>query len=172
MAEVTTFYLQMTDPAELRPRRSLDDRFTVREAAVTQWQVNRFLYFFVGEQWDWVDKRPWTDSQWEDYVSSTNLRTFLALHEGNIAGYYELSRDETGAVEIIYFGLAPQFIGRGLGAALLTDALERAWQWDATRVWVHTCTLDHPAALKNYEARGMSLYRQENEADSSQPPSA
>ena len=156
--EVTTIYLEMTAPSELRPRRSEDPRFTIREAVVPQWRVNRFLYALVGEQWDWVDKRGWSDQQWQDYVSSGSLRTFLAFLEGNIAGYYELSRDESGSVEIAYLGLAPQFIGRGLGAALLTDALEKAWTWDAQRVWVHTCTLDHPAAVRNYEGRGMRVY--------------
>jgi GNAT superfamily N-acetyltransferase len=164
MTEVTTFYLEMTDRAQMRPRHSSDPRFVVREAVVPQWQVNRFLYFFVGERWDWVDKLPWSDRQWEDYAGSGHLRTFLALYDGTIAGYYELDREEaTGSVEIIYFGLTPHFIGRGLGAALLTDALERAWQWDARRVWVHTCSLDHPAALRNYEATGMTLYDRQTE---------
>jgi GNAT superfamily N-acetyltransferase len=159
MTSMTTYYLEMTDPARLQPRHASDSRFSVREAVVPQWEVNRFLYAFVGAHWDWVDKLPWSDRQWEDYVGSGHLRTFLAFYEGSIAGYYELDReDETGSVEIIYFGLAPHFIGRGLGAVLLTDALERAWQWDARRVWVHTCSLDHPAALRNYLARGMTLY--------------
>ena len=70
MTEVTTFYLEMTDRAQIRPCHSSDPRFVVREAVVPQWQVNRFLYFFVGEQWDWVDKRPWSDRQWEDYAGS------------------------------------------------------------------------------------------------------
>jgi GNAT superfamily N-acetyltransferase len=163
MAQLTTIYLHTTVASELRPRHSSDPRFVVREAVVPQWQLNRFLYFLVGEEWEWVDKRSWSDQRWRDYVASEGLRTFVAFLEGNIAGYYELSRDEAGAVEIAYLGLASQFIGRGLGAALLTDALERAWAWGACRVWVHTCTLDHPAALKNYEARGMSVYDRQTE---------
>ncbi len=62
-------------------------------------------------------------------------------------------------MEIVYFGLLPQFVGQGLGGHLLTEAVERAWQMDARRVWVHTCNLDHPAALKNYQARGFKLYQ-------------
>jgi GNAT superfamily N-acetyltransferase len=57
-----------------------------------------------------------------------------------------------------YFGLLPPFLGQGIGGALLTAAIERAWAMDARRVWVHTCTLDHPAALRNYQARGFRLY--------------
>lgn len=86
------------------------------------------------------------------------MRTFVATRRGATAGYYELRRDDAQAVEVAHFGLAPDFIGRGFGGALLTDALRRAWAWDARRVWLHTCTLDHPAALQNYLARGMQVY--------------
>ncbi len=65
--------------------------------------------------------------------------------------------------EIAYFGLLPEFIGRGLGGALLTSAIEEAWRMSPsiTRVWVHTCTCDHPSALANYQARGMVIYKRE-----------
>ena len=160
MPEVMTTYLEMTSGGQLRPRRSSDPRFAVRETAVCQWQFNRFLYLFVGESWAWIDKRTWSDEQWQSYVGSDDLRTCVAFLDASIVGYYELHRDKTQAVEIAYFGLAPDFIGRGFGGALLTDAIERAWAWNAPRVWVHTCTLDHPAALRNYQARGMVIYDQ------------
>ena len=157
MPEVTTTYLEMTSREQLHARRVNDPRFDVREATVPQWQVNRFLYLYIGEQWGWSDKRSWPDERWQRYVAA-DLRTWLGFYDGSIAGYFELHRahDE---VEIAYFGLAPEFIGRGFGGALLTRALEEAWDCDATRVWVHTCTLDHPAALRNYEARGMRIYK-------------
>lgn len=158
MTEVTTTYLQMTTAADLRPRKSPDPLFEVRESKVPQWQLNRFLYDLVGEQWAWTDKRRWTDEQWKSYVTSEHLRTFFALFGGSISGYYELHRDDAQAVEIAYLGLAPEFIGRGFGGALLTDAISRAWAWGAIRVWVHTCTRDHPAALTNYQSRGMRVY--------------
>jgi GNAT superfamily N-acetyltransferase len=162
MPEVTTTYLHMTSGGQLRARRASDPRFAVRETAVRQWQLNRFLYLFVGEPWAWIDKRQWSDGQWQSHVDSDDLRTFVGFLDASIVGYYELHRDETQAVEIAYFGLAPDFIGRGFGGALLTDAIERAWAWDAQRVWVHTCSLDHPAALKNYQDRGMVIYDQES----------
>jgi GNAT superfamily N-acetyltransferase len=78
---------------------------------------------------------------------------------GSPAGYFELARGDDDEVQIAYFGLTPPFIGRGLGGVLLTQAIREAWHWDATRVWVHTCNLDHPGALANYQARGMRIYR-------------
>ncbi len=158
MPEIVTTYLQMNSPEELVPARSSDPDFIVREAVGRQWSINRSLYLLVGERWAWIDKQSWNDQQWEDYVATEQLRTFVASWRGETAGYYELRRDDAQAVEIAYFGLAPDFIGRGFGGALLTDALKRAWAWDAHRVWVHTCTLDHAAALGNYQARGMRIY--------------
>jgi ribosomal protein S18 acetylase RimI-like enzyme len=161
MSLVSTTYLEMRSPEELRPKHGTDDRFWIGEATVRQWQFNRFLYFAVGEAWSWTDKRGWTDAQWKEYVESPQLRTFVGYYDGAPAGYYELRRDDSG-VEIAYFGLLPAFIGRGFGGALLTNAIEEAWRMSPARVWVHTCTLDHPAALANYQARGMRVYKVES----------
>jgi len=112
--------------------------------------------------WSWNDKRNWTDEQWREYGLASGQRTFAAYYKDSLTGYYELRRDDEG-VEIAYFGLLPEFIGRRLGGALLTSAIERAWWMSpaATRVWVHTCSLDHPGALGNYQARGMVIYKEE-----------
>jgi len=105
----------------------------------------------------------WSDEQWKEYGLAPELRTFAASYEHSLAGYYELRRDDGGGIEIAYFGLLPEFIGRGLGGPLLTSAIEEAWRTSPSvnRVWVHTCNLDHPGALANYQARGMVIYRQE-----------
>ena len=158
MPEIVITCLQMNSPAELSPARASGPDFNVREAVERDWRLNRAMYLLVGEQWAWIDKLRWSDQEWERYAADEHLRTFVATWRGATAGYYELRRDDTQAVEVAYFGLAPDFIGRGLGGALLTDALRRAWAWDAQRVWLHTCTLDHPSALKNYLARGMQVY--------------
>jgi GNAT superfamily N-acetyltransferase len=162
MSSVTTTYLETCSPLELRPKRCTDERFWIGEATVPQWQFNRFLYLTVGGALSWNDKRSWTDEQWREYAESPRLRTFVAYYDGSPAGYYELLRDDVSGVEIIYFGLLPAFIGRGFGGALLTSAIEEAWQMSPSRVWVHTCSLDHPAALSNYQARGMKIYKVES----------
>jgi GNAT superfamily N-acetyltransferase len=162
MPRVITTYLEMRSPDDLRPKRCADDRFWIGEATVAQWQFNRFLYVAVGSQWAWTDKLAWSDKEWRAYVESDRLRTFGAYYDGAPAGFYELHHDPDNRVEIAYLGLLPAFIGRGFGGALLTSALEVAWQMSPGRVWVHTCTLDHPAALANYHARGMSAYKVES----------
>ena len=161
---LVTTYLEMRSPEQLRPKRA-DEQFQVSELTDRDWRFNRDLYFNVGAQWRWIDKRPWTDEQWKEYAIAPELRTFAAYYNEELAGYYELRRDDEGAVEIAYFGLLPQFIGRGLGGALLTSAIEQAWSRHRgivpMRVWVHTCNRDHSQALANYQVRGMVIYKVE-----------
>jgi len=157
-----TTYLEIGSADQLRPKRA-DSQFLIREETERDWRFNRDLYFRVGEQWDWIDKRSWTDDRWREYATAPELRTFAGYYNDALAGYYELRRDGEGGIEIAYFGLLPDWIGRGLGGALLTSAIEGAWQMEPnpTRVWVHTCNRDHPKALANYQSRGMVVYKVE-----------
>jgi GNAT superfamily N-acetyltransferase len=153
-----------------------DQKFEVRELRQSDWKFNRDMYFKVGENWKWIDRKPWTDEQWEEYASDPKLRTFAGYYEDKLAGYYELRRESevraalaldgrNASIEIAYFGLLSEFIGRGLGGALLNSAIENAWNWlpAPSRIWVHTCNRDHPQALANYQARGMTIYKVEEE---------
>ena len=160
---IVTTYLEMHSPHQLRPKRCADGRFHIQEKIERDWRFNRDLYLAVGQMWSWNDKRVWSDEQWKEYGLAPELRIFAAYYENLVAGYYELRGDNGGGVEIAYFGLLPEFIGRGLGGPLLTSAIEQAWRTSSSvnRVWVHTCNLDHPGALANYQARGMVIYRQE-----------
>ncbi|MFO7901579.1 MAG: GNAT family N-acetyltransferase [Planctomycetota bacterium] len=156
------YYLEMLAPDELRPKPCDDPEFHVLETAVPQWQLNRFLYQWVGGDYQWIDRLSWTAERWRAYVADENLRTFIGTKQGSPVGYFELHKEPNENVEIAYFGLTPEFIGHGYGGAMLTEAIRRAWQWGKNRVWVHTCTRDHPAALSNYQARGMTIFKVEN----------
>ncbi len=159
--EITTYYLEMLDPAELRFKECPDPDFRIDECIVKQSAYNRFLYELVGRPWQWTGRNRWTEEDWRDYAENENLRTWVGYLAGSPAGYYELQRQLDENIKIVNFGLANPFIGRGLGGHLLSYAIRSAWEWGAKRVWVHTCTLDHPNALANYRARGMRLYRSE-----------
>lgn len=160
MSEVTITYLEMRDPSQLRRKTTNDPRFRVVEITEKKGELNRSLYVLVGEAWAWQDKLAWNMEEWNSYAESDNLKTFVAYVDDAIAGYFELMV-QGNDVEIAYFGLAPDFLGNGYGGALLTQAIEAAWRLSPSRVWVHTCHLDHPAALQNYLSRGMSIYRKE-----------
>lgn len=165
MNEVTTHYLEMKSASLLKAKKPSKE-LQIFETEIKQFQFNRFLYHLVGEAWKWTDKYAWSDEQWIAYAENDNLRTWVAYDKGSPAGYYELQQQDGGDVEIAYFGLGPKFIGRGFGGYLLSRAIKSAWEWEGTgRVWVHTCTLDHPSALQNYKARGMEVYRVETSTD-------
>jgi len=164
MNQVTTYYLEMTSPEALNDK-PLPKDFTVSEARVKQYQLNRFLYQLVGEPWEWTDKLVLSDLEWQHYAEREELRTWVAYSQGSIAGYYELEKRDHGNIEIAYFGLAPKFIAKGFGGYLLSHAIKSAWGWDgAKRITVNTCSLDHESALQNYQARGFSIYRETAES--------
>jgi GNAT superfamily N-acetyltransferase len=156
---VTTWYLEMTDPGELRPAR---DRPGVEVVLVDPPDpaLNRRLYQAVGGPWCWVDRLHWDLDRWRALLSRPGVETWLVLERGATAGYAELER-RGDAVEIAYLGLLPGFEGRGLGGVLLSAATRRAWQLGPRRVWVHTCSLDSSAARPAYERRGFRLYDEE-----------
>jgi hypothetical protein len=106
MTEVTVYYLEMTSPP-VAADAAKPESFDVIEAMVKQYPVNQFLYQFIGENWSWLDKLSWSKEQWRDYVEVESLRTWIAYSQGSIAGYYELSQESEGSVEIAYFGLSP-----------------------------------------------------------------
>jgi len=160
MQEVVTYYLEMTSPVALNPK--LDSKgLIVKECEIKQFQVNKFLYQFVGAAWEWTDKLKLSNKEWQTYAENDNHRTWIAYYKGSIAGYFELQQQVEGTVELAYFGLAENFIGKGFGGYLLSQAIKEAWGWGNTqRVIVNTCTLDHPSALNNYKSRGFEVYKE------------
>ncbi len=164
VSEISVYYLEMQSRGQLNPGNIAQD-LDIHEARVKRWPLNRFLYQYVGGPWDWKEKLSWTDSQWQEYAESDSLRTWIAYEQGSPAGYFELERQPGNTVEIKYFGLAEGFIGKGFGGHLLSRAIDEAWSWgEIQRVWVHTCSLDHPGALSNYQAKGMQHYKTVQEA--------
>ena len=165
MVSVTTTYLEQTDPGDLRPARPPADVEVVR-AAIPSPEFSRFLYTAVGGDWYWVDRLDWPYDRWLEHLRRPGVETWVAWVQGTPAGYAELDPRDDGSVEIAYFGLVPAFIGRGIGGHLLTVVAARAWdlasRWPdrepTKRVWLHTCTLDGPHALANYQARGFRVY--------------
>jgi ribosomal protein S18 acetylase RimI-like enzyme len=158
---LVTKYLEMTDPAQLRPPRAPDPGLEVRRAALPCPELNRFLYTAVGGDWHWLDRLGWSYQRWLAYLDRPELETWVGHLEGTPAGYFELEERPDTGVEIVYFGLLPGFVGRGVGGHLLARAVTRAWARQPPCVWLHTCSLDHPAALANYLARGFRQYREE-----------
>lgn len=177
---VRTTYLEQLRPDALRAAREPAESVDLVRVELPSPELSRFLYATVGGDWHWTDRLGWTREEWLSYLSKPFVETWVGSVRGAPAGYVELAGEAGGTVEIAYFGLLPGFLGRGLGGHLLTLGLRMAWslasRWPGmepvSRVWVHTCTLDGPAALANYKARGMTVYRTEDaEADIPAEPS-
>lgn len=163
---VTRWYLEMNSPSALMASPAPEPAPPIVRAEVPSPALNRFLYTSIGGDWHWTDRLPWTWDQWMRWLDRPEQQTWVMYVSGTPAGYFELEKQPGDQVELAYFGLAPQFVGRRLGGHLLTVALQKAWALGARRVWVHTCTLDHAAALANYKARGMKVYKEETEMKS------
>ena len=161
MLEVTRTYLEMTAPAQLRRAGSPDPLSRVERVVECPTSFYRYLYREVGRRYHWVDRLDWGDAQLRAHLADVRIGVWAMYVGGAPAGFFELRQDDDGSVEIAYFGLLPEFIGRGLGKQLLTEAVDRAWALRPRRVWLHTCTLDDPAALPNYLKRGFVPYREE-----------
>ncbi|MEM9565519.1 MAG: GNAT family N-acetyltransferase [Actinomycetota bacterium] len=161
--EVTVWDLELAGPDALRPGREPDVEPVLLVAERSAPELSRFFYQLVGGPWHWVDRLDWPPERWASWSERPELHLVTCWVDGVPAGYYELEV-QGASVEIVYFGLAERFFGCGLGGWLLTDALRRATDLDgAERVWLHTCSLDGPAALGNYQARGMTIVRQSSE---------
>jgi GNAT superfamily N-acetyltransferase len=161
VSTVTTWYLETRSPAELKRARVPQPEPQLLHAERPLPMLNRFLYTAVGGHWYWRDRLAWDYARWMAWLDRPNLQTWVLYDRGTPAGYFELEKQAGDEVELAYFGVMKEFLGRGLGGHLLTLAIDRAWDFGAARVWVHTCSLDGPAALANYQARGMALYREE-----------
>lgn len=178
---VTTWSLEQTAPGDLIDARPVDDATGLRivRSELPSVAFSRFLYSEVGQDVEWIDRLPWTREQWRLWLERPGVETWVAYERGTPAGYIELdgaTEDTSGrgappgsTVEISYFGLLPEFRGRGIGGRLLAHGTRRAWdladRWDGrpptSRVWLHTCSKDGPYALGNYQGRGFRIFAKE-----------
>ena len=152
-------YLELDDPARFRKPQRTPANARLERLSPCPVATYRRLYRDVGAQWYWHDRLEWSDEQLAEYLSRDDVTVWELTVDGASAGYIELQLQESDSVEIVYFGLTPEFIGMGLGGWLLARAVEEAWAMGARRVWLHTCTLDSERALPNYKARGFREFR-------------
>jgi GNAT superfamily N-acetyltransferase len=158
---VTRTYLEMTAPGDLVPARAPGVPARIDRVGHCTGAFYRFLYGEVGRAYRWTDRLRWSDEQVRAHLDRSEVSVHVLYVDGAPAGYFELLRCNDGSIEIAYFGLLPGFLGRGLGGWLLSRAVETAWSAGPSRVWLHTCTLDHPSALPNYRKRGFRPVRSE-----------
>jgi len=154
---VTTWYLEMTDAGALADAPPPDPELEIRRAELPSPELSHALYAGVGSRWLWTDRLGWSWARWHEHLVREEVETWVAWVRGTPAGYAEIEH-AGDAVELVSFGLLPAFFGRGYGPRLLDAVVRRAWERGPRRVWLHTCSLDGPTALRTYRARGFELY--------------
>ncbi len=158
---VTVTYLEMTSPEQRSPAPGVLEPTAILRAERPTISFYRYLYHTVGADWNWFMRRRLSDDELAAIIHDDRVEVFVLYVRGVPAGYVELDRRVEGEVEIAYFGLLPEYVGRGFGAFLLDWGLGRAWSYRPRRVWLHTCSLDHPRALGVYQRAGLAVYDRE-----------
>lgn len=159
----TVWHLEMRRRDQLKPAPESIPAIEMKRVTIPCPELNYGLYSMVGRPWKWTDRHLWPRQKWIDHVNNPHLHTWIGYVEGTPIGYAEIEADDRADVEIRSFGLLQSFIGKGFGKRFLSRALEVAWDRPASRVWLHTCSFDHPHALANYQARGLELFKTEQQ---------
>ena len=158
--EVTVYYLEMFAHSH-RSVPAPRDGLTVLHVQSPSVPYYRSLYNAVGKDFYWLSRRKMPDDQLAAVIGDPQVEVHVLYVDGKPAGFAELDRRKTDDIELVQFGLMPEFIGQGLGKWFLQWTIDQAWSYQPKRFWLHTCTLDHPVALPNYLKAGFVLFKQE-----------
>jgi len=160
IAAVVT-HLEMTAP----PARRDDPpgNWTLRKVDAPALDWYRDLFRRVGEEWLWFSRARMNDAQLAAIIHAPGIEIHALVLDGHDEGLLELDFRERGQCELVYFGVSGRLIGTGAARFLMNRALERAWSRDVRRVWLHTCTFDHPSAVAFYQRSGFRPFRRQVE---------
>jgi len=165
-SEVTRTYLEISSLTQLVPGQPPSVSATLQRIDPCTVDTWRALYRQIGAPWHWHDRDAWDQRSMAAHLERPEVRVYRVKAELGQAwtddvGFLELERHSDGSIEIAYVGLDQRVLGQRLGGWLVAEAVQTAFAWGAVRVWLHTCSLDAPAALPNYLARGFSVTRVE-----------
>ena len=155
-------YLEINSIRDLSKKKKPSNNLNVSLINPPDFQLNKFFYKQIGKNHRWIDRLSWDDNQWIQYVNNINVKTFVLKESNSLVGYYEqIFSGNKSSCEIAYFGILEEYFGKKYGGFLLSEAIKKSFQLKSNRVWVHTCSLDHKYALKNYLSRGMKVFKSE-----------
>ena len=161
-SEVKRNYLEINSLQDLKEGKKPSNDYSLNLIDPINFQLNKFFYKTIGKNHNWMDRLSWSEENWINYVSSQNVRTYVFKFKEDLVGFFELIfHFEKNETEIAYFGILEEYQNKKLGSYLLSEAIKLSFQNHTKRVWVHTCSLDHKNALKNYISRGMKIYKTE-----------
>ena len=160
--KVHRYYLEINSLKNLNQSISPDQSLILKKVDPPDIELNKFFYKNVGKNHRWVDRLAWNNLKWMSYLENKNVHTFILKLNEELVGYFEVVNDfSTSSSEIAYFGILDDYIGKKFGSYFLSEAIKKCFELNSKKVWVHTCSLDHKHALKNYLNRGMKIFKEE-----------
>ena len=160
--EVKRNYLEINSLQDLKEVKEPSNDYSLNLLEPINFQLSKFFYKNIGKKHQWIDRLVWTESQWIDYISNEKVKTYIFKNVDDLVGFFELIfSPEKNEVEIAYFGLLEEYQNKKLGSYLLSQVIKKSFVDNIIRVWVHTCSLDHKNALRNYLSRGMKVFKKE-----------
>ena len=155
-------YLEIGSLLDLKDSNTSSGDYVIQLVQPVDFGVNKFFYKNIGKKHYWVDRLVWSEKQWIKYTSDKKIKTYVLKKKKDLAGYFELIiHEDKNEIEIAYLGLLEEYQNKKLGSYLLSSAIKNSFLMHPHRVWVHTCSLDHKNALKNYISRGMKVFKKE-----------
>ena len=160
--EVKRNYLEINSLHNLNEGSRPSGDYSLNLLRPINFQLNKFFYKNIGKKHKWIDRLIWTEEHWINYLSNKKVKTFVLKNKEDLVGFFELIfHYENKEVEIAYLGILEEYHNKKLGSYLLSEAIKESFKNEINRVWVHTCSLDHKNALKNYMTRGMKIFKTE-----------
>ncbi len=160
--KIERYYLEISSEDNFEKKSKPSENYIIQLIEPSDFELNKFFYKQIGKNYQWIDRLVWTNNDWIKYVSNKNLKTFVLKKDTDLVGFFELILNkEVNDSEIAYLGILEEYFNKGCGGYLLSEAIRKSFENGAKRVWVHTCSLDHPHAIKNYKSRGMKIFKTE-----------
>ena len=155
-------YLEINSIEDLNYSQKPSENCNLKLIDPPDFQINKFFYKQIGKDHRWIDRLVWDDQKWIKYVENSKVKTYVLQDKEDLIGYCEqIYHYEKKNCEIAYFGILKEYYGRKYGGFLLSRSIKNSFEGGFERVWLHTCSLDHEFALKNYQSRGMKLFKSE-----------
>ena len=155
-------YLEINSLKDLNYSKKPNENCNLQLIDPPDFQINKFFYKKIGQDHRWKDRLVWDEKKWIQYVENPKVKTQVLHDKEDIIGYCEqVFHFENKNCEIAYFGILKEYYGKKYGGFLLSEAINNSFINGIERVWLHTCSLDHKYALKNYQARGMKIFKSE-----------
>ena len=161
ISRVKRYFLEIKDfsnPIEL----NIPENYQIILDDKKDFKLNKFFYKQIGADHYWRDRLIWSDKEWLKYSQNKNLETHIIKKAEDLVGFYEQEyHPGSNEVELINMGILKEFRGLKLGSTLLNHAIASASRKNPSRMWVHTCSLDHKYALQNYQSKGFEIFKEE-----------